>query len=176
MDDPRSGIVACAVAQAVVQPQLRQPTTAPNPAAEDRIRDGTDEQTEDEETLEAPPLCTRAGDDGRGGVHEHHFEEEPNRCCCVISFAREEEPGEATHTPRFAADHDIPHVIQRWQTTELTRPTDGSAGGTIGDTISATAHEREPANEETEHPDSVNHEIHRHRVSGVLAANQTRFH
>ena len=77
-------------------------------------------------------------------------------------------PGRAEQAPAVVAVDgraDGEHAVQRRHAAERRRAADGGA-------VEAAAHEGEPADEEPEHAQRVHQEVHRHRVGGVLGADQ----
>ena len=86
----------------------------------------------------------------------------------VVAAAGEAEAGRAEEAPAVVAVDgraDGEHVVQRRQAAQRDRSADRGA-------VEAAAHEREAADEEAEHAERVHREVHRHRVRGVLGADQ----
>ena len=182
MHDAGAGVVAGSVAQAPAIAHLCQPAAAPHPASEDRVDEGADEEAEDEEALEAPPLGAGASYDGGGGVHEDHHEQEPDCDGTVIALAGGDRRLAAQKVTGVA--DDAPAVVLR--AVILHGRTDGDhrverrnaaklAGAADVGAVGATAHEGEAADEEAEHPKGVDHEVHGHGVGGVFATDQAGF-
>src|SRR6188768_4149027 len=99
MDHARAGKVHRAVTKAEAIADLREPTATPNPIAEYGVSEATHEDAENEEALEAPALGTRASDDGRGGVHECHHEQEHHDRSRVVARPGEQEPSGTEQAP-----------------------------------------------------------------------------
>ena len=77
--------------EAEICAELREPAAAPHPVGEQWIREHRHEEAEDDERGELPALRHRAGGNRRGGVHEHHLEQEQRVYAHVIGVTGEEE-------------------------------------------------------------------------------------
>src|SRR6185369_10988357 len=99
MNHARAGVIHRTMTKAEAIADLSQPAAAPDPVAEDGVGESTHENAENEETLEAPALGTGTSDDGRGGVHERHHEQEHHDRGRVVAGAGQQEPGGAKQTP-----------------------------------------------------------------------------
>src|ERR1700728_3149041 len=73
VDDSRSRKVNVAVAQIQCGADLRQPASAPSPAAGDWVQDRADKKLTNQECPEGDPLAHRADNNVTGGFHKHDF-------------------------------------------------------------------------------------------------------
>src|SRR5262249_22966900 len=124
--------------------QLEEPATTPGPVAEDRVDEGTDQEAPDDEGLPRPTLSHGAREDRRGGVHEHHLEEEQDRDARVERLRAEEEALVAEEPPGRLTDGDRRLLVEH---------TD--AGAEVPGAADPTEHDREAADPEADHAQAV---------------------
>ena len=96
--------VAIAMAQPIVDAELRRPSTAPCPIAIERVNDCSEEEGRDREGEELPALGCGARDDRRGGVHEDHLEQEHHHHANIVGWTAQEKSALTEQTPRLSAD------------------------------------------------------------------------
>src|SRR5712671_5995431 len=101
-----------AVSEPDVPPECREPSVAPHPVTVHRVDDSSDEDGEDAERRKLPPLRCRAGGNRRGGVHEHHLEEEVREDGSVVGDSREEEALHAEQPPIVAAQMNAELAVE----------------------------------------------------------------
>src|SRR5581483_359548 len=70
VDDAGAGEIAIAVAETVVDAELRQPAAAPRPVAEQGISDGAEEKGRNRKGGKLPALGGGTGDDGGRGIQD----------------------------------------------------------------------------------------------------------
>jgi hypothetical protein len=105
-----------------------------------------------------------------GGVHERHHVQEHHDHRAVVSRAGQEEAGLAEQSPAAVAGDgraDGEHLVHRREPAELARAADR------GSVVSA-AHQGEAADEESEHAQCINQEVHAHGVRCVLGPAEAR--
>ena len=95
-----------------------------------------------------------------GGVHEHHLEQEQREDADVVGVAAQEEALEAEEAEGVAEQVDGELVVERRGAAER------------GDRADAAHLQREAADPVAEHADRIDHEVHAHRVRGVLRAGE----
>ena len=146
----RSSTPSCA-SQPPPQTQLRV----------DRVDEHRHEEAEDDERGELPALGHRAGRDRRGGVHEHHLEQEEREDADVVGVAAQEEALHAEQAERLAEERDRELVVERRRAAERRRRRRRRP---------SAARSRRPRTRAC--PIGVDHEVHRHRVGDVLGAGE----
>src|ERR1035437_7765019 len=106
------------VAEAEVLAELCEPAAAPYPVAIERIGECADPESIDHEILDVPALGHGAGRNRRGGVHEHHLEQEQGEDRGIeisISQASEEETLVAEDPHRVSEDGDRGFPVEELQ-------------------------------------------------------------
>ena len=162
--DRRAREVHVAVAEPEVGAELREPAAAPDPVRKERIGEHRDEEAVDEERRPLPALGHRAGGDRAGGVHEHHLEQEQREHAHVVHVRAQEEALGAEEAERMAEERDHELAVERRRAPEHGHR-------------AHTAHlQGEAADPVAEHADGIDHEVHRHRVGGVLGPAEAGLH
>ena len=99
-----------------------------------------------------------------GRVHEHHLEQEQREHADVVGVAAQEESFQAEQPERMRQQVDGQLVVERRGAAER------------ADRADAAHLQRVAANPEAEQADRVDHEVHAHRVRGVLRAGEAGLH
>src|SRR4051812_34665838 len=94
------------MAQPIVASERRQPPATPNPIRVDRIDERRYHEAEGDEGSKLPSFSERTGGDGRGGVHEHHLEQESSGDGGCEDRDGQEEASRPEKAPQLAADVD----------------------------------------------------------------------
>src|ERR1700692_1542813 len=95
--------VDIAVAEIHGRSQLREPATAPGPAAGNRIQDRADEKFTQKKRPKADAFANGADDNVSGSLHEHDFKQRQAIAAAVVSRAQEKKTLPANESPLTAS-------------------------------------------------------------------------
>src|SRR5579862_1478110 len=99
------------VTEAQVNPELREPSAAPDPVAVQRVKERRHENSVDEECFEFPSLSHRAGWNRGGGVHEDQREQKHTEAGGIAADVEQRELAETEDAVRMRADRDRNFVM-----------------------------------------------------------------
>jgi len=160
MHDGRTCEVYSTVSDAEVFAQLRQPAAAPYPVCKERIEEHGNEEGSDDDGGIFDAFGHGSGRNGYGRIHKDHLEEEQGIGTDIIRAGKTE-----AFRPDDAAEAGNGNLAVQ----DGIRLAESCSGA-------VSAHlEGEAGQEETDRPDQEDHEVHCHRVGGILAAAEAGF-